>query len=386
MEKLIDLDIYLQTFQLAERTVQRTASGNDMEIQQYQYPFKDCYMISHYLDNDNKTTHFLYLKYSIVIVWTCKSKKRVGSFYLYKKNTLIYKGYWDNDGEWSSNLLIEYYHKHPKIIEVNKKYCSVVYRGKYDIQVGKRDGWGCEYDEKTGILKACGYYENNQIVGNKKVFHDGIMIEYNPFSQVIYEGEYDDDFVKKYPRHGKGKEYDPTSGIVIWKGTWSYNERVIDEECQSSSFNELSYSSSIENQIVNRNDILDLSTSITTFVTSSHCCTDSSVTFLSFSYFQKLERIHIASNSFPFVKEFHCDNLFFLQSLQVDRYSFCHLSYGFPKLCKNKLCTINNNPSLAIIQFKPYAFSDFYQFSMNSMIKVFIMIYRLKESKDFDYW
>ena len=122
MEKLIDLDIYLQTFQLAERTVQRTASGNDMEIQQYQYPFKDCYMISHYLDNDNKTTHFLYLKYSIVIIWTCKSKKRVGSFYLYKKNTLIYKGYWDNDGEWSSNLLIEYYYKHPKIIEGSMIY------------------------------------------------------------------------------------------------------------------------------------------------------------------------------------------------------------------------------------------------------------------------
>lgn len=333
--------------------MQRTTNGDDVEVQYYLPPYHKYYMISEKDCTKGITIHCLYHNNSLCLKWATRRNKRIGSFFIFKDDSTFYKGYWDGDDNHVSRIILDDC-QHQAIAEVDMKRGGIQYRGGYDPSLRIRVGWGCEYDPVTGLPLQCGIYENNKIVKEWKVFHDSVMTEYaskNP-SSVVYIGEYANDYLNKYPRHGKGKELDPSNGIVIWEGRWKWDRKLKDVTMVVNNLNERSR----------------MVSSITSLILPAKTGEKERISILSFSSFYNLEMIDIGEGCFPHVRDFQCCGLPFLQSLHVGKNAFCQLVNGWPRVCKYKTCTIMNNPLLTQITFEPFAFADFYVFTLKGLV------------------
>lgn len=351
--QLFGFDITMKTFQKGKVSIQKTTKGDDVEVQCFLPPYHKYYMISEKDSIKQATIHCLYHSNSLCLKWATRGNKRIGSFFIFKDNGSFYKGYWDEDDNQLSRIMLEDY-QYQAIAEVDMKRGGIQYRGGYDSSLRIRVGWGCEYDPVTGLPVQCGIYKNNKIVQEWKVFHDSIMTEYASIdlSSAVYVGEYANDYLNKYPRHGKGKELNPSNGIVIWEGRWKWDKRI-------------------EESPVVVNDLSDrsqMASSITSLILPAKSGVNERISSLSFSFFYNLEIIDVGEGSFPHIRDFQCCGLPYLQSLHVGKKAFCQLVNGWPRVCKNKTCTIVNNPLLTQITLEPFAFADFYTFTLNSLI------------------
>lgn len=80
-----------------------------------------------------------------------------------------------------------------------------------------RNGIGYVY--KNGQLGDIVLYGNNELIRTLKSFESGVMKEFDEKGELIYEGEYSDD----YSRNGQGKEY--INGVVCYSGDWKNNKK-----------------------------------------------------------------------------------------------------------------------------------------------------------------
>lgn len=98
---------------------------------------------------------------------------------------------------------------------------KLIYRGGFNELTLSREGWGAEYVD--GILKYYGTHESDAVVNITKKFENNIMQELNREHNVVYVGEYKDDLVHGFPRHGEGREYD--NGILTFHGHYQNDLR-----------------------------------------------------------------------------------------------------------------------------------------------------------------
>ena len=78
---------------------------------------------------------------------------------------------------------------------------------------------GIGYIYKNGQLGDIVLYDNNELVRILKSFENSVMKEFDEKGELIYEGEYSDD----YSRNGQGKEF--INGIICYSGDWKNNKK-----------------------------------------------------------------------------------------------------------------------------------------------------------------
>ena len=125
-------------------------------------------------------------------------------------------------------------------------YQEGIIKRKLELQDGLQDYWR-ESDVSTnsclGVFKfntiyqknGIGYkfvnnsiqsvieYQNDQEYRTLKEFDNNNMIEYDKNGEKIYEGGYENDINKDYPRNGEGREYN--GGMMLYLGDWINNKK-----------------------------------------------------------------------------------------------------------------------------------------------------------------
>ena len=109
------------------------------------------------------------------MAWEMENGNRVGELKLYECGRVHKYTRWEylreDEIRWFGNgengLYLE-------IEDANSG--RVIYRGEYDPNTLKREGYGIEYDVKTGGVLSAGYYHNNRLVHSQTRFHSHSFI------------------------------------------------------------------------------------------------------------------------------------------------------------------------------------------------------------------
>lgn len=125
----------------------------------------------------------------------------------------------------------------------------IIYKGEYNKETSKKEGWGDVFDEQSGMIIQHGYFQNDKLIHLHQSFHknengDLIMYEYdgqrddnnvdNVFKRhVIYIGGFFYDSNENvYRRYGQGYEINGITGICDCVGEWDIHGEKIEERQQ----------------------------------------------------------------------------------------------------------------------------------------------------------
>ena len=82
---------------------------------------------------------------------------------------------------------------------------------------------GIGYKFVNNSIRSVIEYQNDQEYRTLKEFENNNMIEYDKNGEKIYEGGYENDINKDYPRNGEGREYN--GGMMLYLGDWINNKK-----------------------------------------------------------------------------------------------------------------------------------------------------------------
>ena len=82
---------------------------------------------------------------------------------------------------------------------------------------------GIGYKFVNNSIRSVIEYQNDQEYRTLKEFDNNNMIEYDKNGEKIYEGGYENDLNKEYPRNGEGREYN--GGMMLYLGDWINNKK-----------------------------------------------------------------------------------------------------------------------------------------------------------------
>ena len=334
------------------------------------------------------------------LAWIMKNGKRIGGITEYKSGKAIQKENWNSlleNGsgdrrmiENSKEGLIMTIRRKGKENEGDEDGC-VIYRGGFDEEMN-RDGYGIEYDIKTGKEKIEGYWSKDKLIRMIREFDadNNQMIEYADSKSVyynldllnripIYIGGYCIEN-GKYVRNGKGYLIDEVSGTANRESEWENGKEK--KECGTDLYEgwyvkgmSESIRSVLKNEIpseiktkptvnvpAKRVEIHDSSElnamdlKVTELVICSNSCND--LDDLNLSKFKWLESIEIGDNYFGSVKTFKIDGLNRLKTIKIGNNSFTQKKNDKGN-DESKSFHILNCESLESIQIGKYSFSDF---------------------------
>ena len=181
--------------------------------------------------------------------WMMKSGKREGELTVYKKGVVDRVMRWDDlreagkeGDDYRLRAIVNDESGKELLEEMIVGSGIVVYRGEFDGESRKREGFGIEQDEKSGLEKRSGYFKNGKLVHVCQEFRkvkdeDGNntkmeMIEYGGEEDEdnvenlldcspIYIGDYAFDAKQfRFIRSGVGNVLNEYSGICEWIGKW----------------------------------------------------------------------------------------------------------------------------------------------------------------------
>ena len=149
-------------------------------------------------------------------------QKRHGFGKEYLENgRLVYEGLWQNGKrctEWKKDK-----NKKGFINEITSGV--VVSSAQYVKQKGYpfKHGTCFDFNSFKRCVREC-VYQNGKLQHIIRKFNeDGVMIEYRPDGQKIYEGQWSGDYIKGFYRNGKGKEF--SNGKIIYDGDFKKGYR-----------------------------------------------------------------------------------------------------------------------------------------------------------------
>ena len=102
--------------------------------------------------------------------------------------------------------------------DVSTNSCLGVF--KFDNNYHKN---GIGYKFVNNSIQSVIEYQNDQEYRTLKEFDNNNMIEYDKNGEKIYEGGYENDLNKEYPRNGEGREYN--GGMMLYLGDWINNKK-----------------------------------------------------------------------------------------------------------------------------------------------------------------
>ena len=200
----------------------------------------------------------------------------------------------------------------------------LVYHGEFN-ENRKREGWGIQYDEKTGEMLLEGMWKNNKLVQIIRKIEGTIMIEFkengdntSAINRIpIYVGGFIYDQEKEsFIRNGRGSWIDEITRIATREVEWKDGVEVSGRNLYDGWYTPCRQMSTI-NSIKELNN---LNMEVTDLVISSNCCND--VDELDLSKFGWLRSIEIGDDCFGNVKTFRIDGMNQLKSLRIGKNCF----------------------------------------------------------------
>ena len=216
--------------------------GKTYATQYYSGDHADEYTIMEMKDNIPNGPAQLFKNGLLVMAWHMKNGIRDGLLTIYHNGKVEKQTNWKylNVESKETRWIVNGYEKQMLVIESNDTKVPI-YRGEFDSKTWKREGYGLEYDRKTGKIVRSGKFENDTLVTIHQIFTlEGDILEMIEFDQTadnkthvskrvpIYAGgcTFDPDKCRYY-RHNKGQIISKQSGVSTFESEWDCgNEKV----------------------------------------------------------------------------------------------------------------------------------------------------------------
>ena len=267
---------------------------------------------------------------------------------------------------------------------------KLMYHGEFN-RFREREGWGVQYDEKSGVMLLEGIWKGNKLVEIIRKIEGSIMIEFkrNGNNTIAsnriptYVGEFDYDESKElFIRNGRGYLIDEETRIATREVEWKDGVEVSGRELYAGWYTRstapkpkpraASVSKNrpllkpipqnkpvvtpIKINVKSFTDLKQTNIRVTDLIISSNCCND--LNALDLNRFKCLRSIEIGDDCFESVKTFKIDGLNQLKRLIVGINSFTRKKDDGGN-DKSKSFHIVNCESMKSIQIGEYSFSDF---------------------------
>ena len=235
------------------RKIIRNHNGQQFAVQKYQGKHSREYTVMELENGIAHGTAQLFKNGILQMSWKMNHGKREGTFTLYKNGVVdrisSLDEYYQTGEDLSEQRIIETINhvsgKQKPLLKIVRD-AVVVYIGEYNAYSKRREGYGIEFDEKTGRPLMCGYFKEDRLVHISKEFleeEDGrkVMIEYggkrseNNVDEIldripIFTGEYTyDSITGDFVRHGRGYVINEKTGVCDSVSEWRYGE-VVNEQ------------------------------------------------------------------------------------------------------------------------------------------------------------
>ena len=263
---------------------------------------------------------------------------------------------------------------------------KLIYRGEFNSQ-RQREGWGIQYDDKTGDMLLEGIWKGNKLVEILRMIEGNIMTEFKRNGDnmtashriPVYVGEFKyDELNESFIRNGRGYLINEETRIAYREGEWTDGEEVSGRDLYDGWYTPSSASNShvvvrpsVPSSFVQGSaqeavspsfDMNSLDLSIKNLEIPSKCCNN--VNTLDLNRYRSLESIEIGDECFENVDLFRIDGLSRLKRLKIGENSFTHIKSTVEwkrDLVQNNARSFHvvNCPQLSSIEIGEFSFSDY---------------------------
>ena len=249
---------------------------------------------------------------------------------------------------------------------------KLIYHGEFN-EKREREGWGIQYDEKTGRMMLEGIWKGNKLVEIIRKIEGSIMIEFkrngdntiasNRIPVFVGEFVYDEE-KESFIRNGRGYWIDEETRIATREVEWKDGVEVSGRDLVDGWYTRSTAPKRAPNIVTAPTRInvtgstkwSDVSLQVTDLTISSNCCND--LNALDLNRFEWLQSIEIGNDCFGSVQTFKIDGLNRLKTINIGKNSFTQEKNLWGDN-KSKSFHILNCESLESIQIGEYSFSDF---------------------------
>ena len=409
----------LSGYQTKGEAIVKEISGKRYSVQHYQGKHEGEYTIMEVnKKGEGNGKAQLFKKGVLQLSWKMSNGKREGKLTVYKKGAIDRVLRWDDLRQASKEG--DDYHLKSIVNDKSGKALLeemivgngvVVYRGEFNSESRKREGFGIEYDEVSGVEKRSGYYKNDKLVHLCQEFEEVVneedgsvvmeMTEYGGESDEnnvndylnccpIYIGGYAFDANQfRYIRGGVGHALDEYIGICDWIGEWDEEGEMKegseielhggwygienDDDNQSIRISQLEEDELTKGVDWNKQlklfDGSDFTQSrgIEELTIDNNLFTQSygniSRMKMNLSEFKRLKRIEIGNDHFQNVRELVIDSLKRLKSVEIGDDCF---RIGDDKR-DDGVCKITNCPNLSQLEIGDRSFIDFKSLELSKL-------------------
>ena len=355
---------FLEGYVSARKETKKRGDG-EVQITYFQGDHCDEYLIAETKDGQFDGTVQLFHKGVIQLSWVCVAGKRKGGVKLFHDGVVTQCVNWLS---FSGQELAVLENRSDRLLLVirNPENDVVVYRGEYGEDGVSREGYGFDYDEKTGIVLHYGIFKENKMFHILQEFETATrMIEYEYGSEEnvnslvnrrpIYVGGYlYNETTGFYERHGVGRLIDPNTGIACEENEWCRGKevemkmRIQKGWYMSSQLNDDSlrvavgvekptetppqapnhyhpasktHATTVPYTVNNRDNYSSIPKNVTHLTVGNNCCNDYNISTFNMNNYRQLESIIIGYSSFQNVITVDVSQLQ-LQTFQIGQYTF----------------------------------------------------------------
>ena len=359
---------FLEGYVSARKETKKRGDG-EVQITYFQGDHCDEYLIAETKDGQFDGTVQLFHKGVIQLSWVCVAGKRKGGVKLFHDGVVTQCVNWLS---FSGQELAVLENRSDRLLLVirNPENDVVVYRGEYGEDGVSREGYGFDYDEKTGIVLHYGIFKENKLFHILQEFETATrMIEYEYGSEEnvnslvnrrpVYIGGYlYNETTGFYERHGVGRLIDPNTGIACEENEWCRGKEVeakktslikgwfAASQLNDDSLRELVGAGKTKNttkddgqnyypksktntddpiviryNISNSRDFYNIPPNVTHLIVGSYCCNDHDIDCFNMTSYSKLRSIIIGKKSFMNVTTVNVSGLN-LTTFQIGKHTF----------------------------------------------------------------
>ena len=257
----------------------------------------------------------------------------------------------------------------------------LIYHGEFN-EKREREGWGIEYDAKTGSMLLEGIWKENKLVEIIRKIEGSIMIEFKRngdntkvFNRIpVFVGEFVYDEEKEsFIRNGGGYWIDEETRIATREVEWKNGVEVSGRDLVDGWYalptktksKPIPLVAPIRINVSRYTNLSHITVNVSDLTISPNCGND--LVSLDLNQYRLLRSVEIGNDCFGQVKKFQIDGLYLLRTLKISKNSFTQKKNGYGN-DKSKSFLILNCQSLESIRIGEYSFSDFAGgFELNSL-------------------
>ena len=334
-----------------------TISGSNYSLQCYQGDHEDEYLLM----KDRRVCLFqngvMKMCYEID-----KEGNQIGDFTRFENGRVAFVQSFDDIMDNRDSVRMVNHMKGERMEIYSHATGKLTYHGEFNEQ-REREGWGIQYDEKSGRMLLEGMWKGNKLVEIIRKFEEGsIMTEFkrNGNNTIVsnripvYVGGFVYEEEKEsFIRNGRGYLIDEETRIATRECEWKDGMEVSGRDLYDGWYKKPKH---VKINVSESMKLNSVSLQVTDLMISSDCCND--LDELDLNRFEWLRSIEIGDMCFAKVKTFKIDGLNRLKTLKIGSKSFIERRDGRIYGDNSKSFHILNCESLKSIQIGEYSFCD----------------------------